>query len=86
MIDDNVTKEVEHILESSKAQIGSKTYPKTLVAIATKYMEMKKAMEWFVERVDRGEVKSRRTYAHFKDVLQSDPLKPTKVPVTESDE
>ena len=33
--------------------------------------KMKKAMEWFCQRVDDGEVRSKRTYAVFKDILEA---------------
>lgn len=32
---------------------------------------MREAMQWFVDRVDAGEVRSRRTYAKFKEILSS---------------
>jgi len=32
-------------------------------------VELRAAMQWFVDRVERGEVHSRRTYAQFKELL-----------------
>lgn len=34
-------------------------------------LEMREAMQEFVDRVDKGEVRSRRTYAKFKKILGS---------------
>ena len=33
------------------------------------YDELKEALQWFVERVDKGEVKSVNTYKRFKELL-----------------
>lgn len=38
-------------------------------AIATKLRAMRDAMQEFVDRVDKGEVRSKRTYAKFKEIL-----------------
>lgn len=38
-------------------------------AIAVKLRAMRDAMQEFVERVDKGEVRSKRTYAKFKEIL-----------------
>jgi hypothetical protein len=34
-----------------------------------KINKMKEAMRWFCERVEKGEVRSKRTYARFKQIL-----------------
>lgn len=39
------------------------------LAIASKLRAMRDAMVEFVERVDKGEVRSKRTYAKFKEIL-----------------
>lgn len=38
-------------------------------AIAAKMRVMRDAMQEFVDRVDKGEVHSKRTYAKFKEIL-----------------
>ncbi len=43
------------------------------LAACIEYMkEMEQAMTTFVERVDKGEVQSKRTYAQFKTILDLD--------------
>jgi len=37
--------------------------------LAAKYRAMESAMTNFVKRVDRGEVRSTKTYIQFKDIL-----------------
>lgn len=39
--------------------------------MAKEHQQMKEAMQWFVDRVDAGEVRSRRTYAKYKEILSS---------------
>jgi len=34
------------------------------------YGELITAMKWFCDRVDKGEVRSVKTYARFKDLIQ----------------
>ncbi len=31
--------------------------------------ELREAMQWFCDRVDKGEVRSKRTYKRFKELL-----------------
>lgn len=40
-------------------------------ALQNEHKAMREAMQWFVDRVDAGEVRSRRTYAKFKEILAS---------------
>ncbi len=42
-----------------------------IVCMAKEHAQMKEAMQWFVDRVDAGEVRSRRTYAKYKEILAS---------------
>jgi len=48
---------------------------KALEAVAKKHKMMEEAMQWFVDRVDKGEVRSVKTYAKFKEILAHDPIK-----------
>lgn len=40
-------------------------------AVFREHKAMREAMQWFVDRVDAGEVRSRRTYAKYKEILSS---------------
>lgn len=40
------------------------------LAIASKLRAMRDAMQEFCDRVDKGEVRSKRTYAKFKELLE----------------
>ena len=31
--------------------------------------KLKEAMQWFIDRCDKGEVRSKKTYARFKELL-----------------
>lgn len=38
-------------------------------ALNKENMELKQAMEWFCQRVEAGEVRSKKTYARFRELL-----------------
>jgi ribonuclease HI len=38
--------------------------------------ELREALSWFCNRVDTGEVRSKRTYARFKELLNKHKVKP----------
>lgn len=38
--------------------------------LIAKAPEMYEALKWFVERVERGEVHSKKTYARYKSILE----------------
>ena len=63
----------EEIIEDlyDKNKLGMLNF--TSLAACIEYMkEMEQAMTTFVERVDKGEVQSKRTYAQFKKILELD--------------
>jgi len=64
---------VNHILESGANEIRIIEMIELFLGQRerNRIEELEKAMQWFVDRCDKGEVRSKRTYARFKELLNS---------------
>jgi hypothetical protein len=51
--------------------LGPDELPPTYEELKAEVAELKLAMQEFCDRVDRGEARSRKTYARFKELLKT---------------
>jgi len=50
---------------------GSKAINKKLIKSKQKINSYLKALKWFCDRVDKGEVRSKKTYTKFKELIKN---------------
>ena len=57
---------IQHTGEDESLAVANARF---IVTAVNCHDELVDALQWFVDRVDKGEVRSKRTYARFKELL-----------------